>query len=348
MNHAWVMAGVLIGSITAGCIGQDGQQEPAFATAQEVLGRATLQAEAWAGSPVLYGVQGLEPGESIYDQADDPTVSALWRHTDPHVGDGKTQAWMYQFVSAEKPNRFLAVVALSDGRIHAAVEGNAAGLGTFTEPELGAWNIDSDEATRIASNKIENWNQVLEDLPQALLTMNLARPSHQEHPYWIMAVREPMTFLELTSAAIDATTGQVVPVDELVRILRQVGGAFRGNLTMQLMEADIHLLSVPEEGHKALHANLQVHDPDPGSSIEVTLTPPHGPSHTFAVSNDQITPDGPSHATLRIEDPPRGRWSVTIALEDGFSEDYEFTWCVEGDISGLGSGYCPQAPRLGI
>lgn len=126
----------------AGCIGT------AVATsAKEHKSAADAAAQAWSADARLAQIVGVEGtlGAAMSMFGAGPAGDFEAAGDDESVGDGKAEVWVYRYVAASKAQSYVVVVNKEGDVVRQGTEAKDA-----DDRPLGAWELDSDEAIRVA------------------------------------------------------------------------------------------------------------------------------------------------------------------------------------------------------
>lgn len=141
---ALLLAALVAAPALSGCLGS------AQATAGDHASTAEDRASEWSSNPRMIQVVGLEGSFAFgfgdwAGSADEDAPYWDRARDDPDVGDGRTEIWVYRFVSEDDPDTVLEVVVDKEGEIVHTDEEPRGG----DEP-VGEWSVDSDEAAETA------------------------------------------------------------------------------------------------------------------------------------------------------------------------------------------------------
>lgn len=168
-----LVAALMLAPALAGCTASAAP----LATAQELEGDAFDSAQAWADDAVLVAVVGIE-GEYHGDEDVDDDAQAGADGDDRM--DGRLERWSYRFYSEEKDDGYLVVMD-ENGTIVKARE-------TFFDFEqpIGNYDVDSDEAIRIAKETNEGFASGLDGDKRGVF-LRLAYDDGEDAPVWFLA-----------------------------------------------------------------------------------------------------------------------------------------------------------------
>lgn len=129
----------------SGCLGT------AQATAGDQASTAEDRASQWSENPRMIQAVGVEGdfGSAFGGyEGDADEEASYWDRAreDPEVGDGRTEIWVYRFLSDQDPDTVFTVVVDKDGEIVATDEESR----DEDDDPIGEWNVDSDEAAETA------------------------------------------------------------------------------------------------------------------------------------------------------------------------------------------------------
>lgn len=354
MNRSW---GVLlaVALALAGCVGpfDDG------ITAMDVREDANEEASEWNENATLVGVFGLEVSQRLFDMAtreaeEESDIHNVTYRADESRGDGKTAAWVYEYVAA---NGTYTVVLADNGTVlHEEVDEDEPDE-NFTAEAIEGWEVDSDEAADIVAENNDTWERA-EDANITFYA--LEKDEDESDPTWALGFQaEGGTYI----FAVNATTGEYLgaftfegpsfdpgfggdyggdgngsyegpygPGDEPPK----EGGSFSGRLTVTDPN-QTHTFEVEASGHPELGVELTLDQPAT-STVQATIEGPNGTLGTLEADGMDRAVEG------WWEEPMTGTYTVTLELTQGAAQDYQLAWCAEGaDYGSYDPPYGPSS-----
>lgn len=128
--------------LVAGCVGT-----AAAASAKDNKGAADAAAKAWDPNAQLAQIVGVEGtlGAALSLMGVSGAGDFGSARDDQNVGDGLAEVWAYRYVAPSKAQAYVVVVGKDGGVTRQGTEAKRA-----EDRPLGAWEIDSDDALRVA------------------------------------------------------------------------------------------------------------------------------------------------------------------------------------------------------
>ena len=357
-----MVAAMLCLTLLSGCTG-DGS----LLTAKNGLPDADGVASSWAADAMLVSVGTFEMGDEIKQYVRDALAEAqesgeleeddlsdedramldamLSTHDSP--GDGRATFWVYVYTS-ESQDGLLLVLVGAGGVLHSEAipygwEGEFAD-GVDELEAIADWNIDSDEAARLAATQSDY--AALEGRADAVAFSGLAMA--EGTPYWVLGLvsapvdgseGEDMVGEQIQAIAIvDARDGALLDAQDLEDLqdlgntvgsaadaLYQEAGTLTGELTL-LAPADEGSFAITQDGHEAIAVAVEVAGPTL-SGVDVTITDPAGTTSTFTVP---MATGLRSRGHVVLDIVPAGTWQVAVAMDPAIQHDYTVEYCTDG------------------
>lgn len=319
---AVAMLVALTGSL-AGCLDDDGA---AFFSAMD--GRAQAEAEATGAdeTATLVGVAGVETAEDLSDSGFEglqELIDALVPRQDDTLGDGLLGAWLYSFRTDGSDELHHVVVDAVDGVTH-DFQAGADGIGLLNavgEP-IGAWEIDSDAATRSAEGDAE-WVEALDGGPLGV-GYALAQYNGSDASVWsAYAMADNGSEEHDARVVVDGVDGSLLDTD--------ASDFFsEARYTRASRDAAINNLSPTRE------ADFQVKPELKQIWLDLSWT---GQAPTDMISAAFVDPDGNSIDTFEMASgdnvlkhymtPVPGDWVLHMELQQGsIGGTYDLVWCM--------------------
>lgn len=326
MRAAWIFLFLLL---FAGCFSK---APPDFVPAQDVQDAAWEAARSWKSDAVLRGVLGIEPytAEGVRPEELPDPFRVMVEKTDPAVGDGRAQAWLFHFTSPSQNGSAYEVVVDAHEAVRITREptpGDAL-LSDLGEP-IQNWLVDSDAASGAMREHNATWRS---KVGQSGFNAFVRLRGLDSHPYWWFAV-EDADGLEVASGLVSAENATYFAVEQLLAVPNREGGFFDGNLTT-IQPDKTHAFTIAAERHPTLEVALVVDTPSAGATVNVTVKDPTGAARSFERA---FSAGSTGHQGIAIEKPDQGAWTIDVKLKQGPLQSYRVAWCAEGILGSPGT-----------
>lgn len=283
--------------LTAGCLGTTSTD-----TSDDHQDTARDAASAFMETPRLVGVWGVEPPSHARDNH-----SILVTHLDDGPGDGEAPGWGYRFVG---PNSEGVVLVSSDVGVIAEYY-EQRDVGDETQPPIRNASVTSEEVAETLREH-EDWPAMDEN---TTVLWNLAQDDEEDRPVWTVdAAKGPSIFFdERTRAVVDASTGEVLEVEDVQD--GEVGpGPGGGGCNRQSSSGQVTpMQDLSVEAELGGRGEVTVETEATGvGPLNVTLTGPNG-----TVWSETYDVQGPENDARSTEDLPPGTYEATASTDEG-------------------------------
>lgn len=296
---------VAVAVVLAGCSSSAG---PTGATARQGTDAASAAATAWSPDAVLVGIVTAGPAKD--------------------VAQGRASEWTYVF-GAEGKNHHHRVTVDADGSVVEEKDRPRHEL-YHGEGPLSGWTVDSAAAAATLLSE----DPTLQAAADGDADLQWLLGTGEDGPSWIAALQQGESWY---FAAVHAASGAYLGTTEMpgfgVGNVTPQAGAFSGQVDITA-PSDTYTFDITA-GHAGLSVTATLAGTSVASKLEVTLT---GPEETTGQLTLQGTPSDTRQDEVAVPSPPQGQWTITVELTEGALQDYNISWCAEGNGGGPGDG----------